>query len=92
MRLTDETGQDKRSLSRQLIHWRGGHPAGFLATLPPGSAETLDGLLKARRRQQLMRRRLRRILIDSGILLSDDQQQQPLHQLVVASIVTMAAR
>jgi hypothetical protein len=39
-----------------------------------------------------MRRRLRRILIDSGILLSDDQQQQPLHQLVVASIVTMAAR
>ncbi|MFM7514723.1 MAG: hypothetical protein ACKO3F_15480 [Cyanobium sp.] len=36
-----------------------------------------------------MRRRLRRILIDSGILLSDDQQQQPLHQLVVASIVTV---
>ena len=52
MRFTDETGQDKSSLIRQLIHWRGGHPASFLATLPPGSAETLDGLLKARRRQR----------------------------------------
>ena len=56
--LLDETGQDKSSLIRQLIHWRGGHPASFLATLPPGSAERaqrrerLDGLLKARRRQR----------------------------------------
>ncbi|QVL52368.1 MAG: hypothetical protein KFB97_13185 [Cyanobium sp. M30B3] len=63
MRLTDETGQDKSSLIRQLIQERWqrrvplptiteqlrGHPASFLATLPPGSAETLDGLLKARR-------------------------------------------
>jgi len=69
MELLDETGQDKSSLIRQLIQERwqrrvplpsiteqmGGHPASFLATLPPGSAqraqrrERLDGLLKARR-------------------------------------------
>jgi hypothetical protein len=52
MELLDETGQDKSSLIRQLIHWRGGHPASFLATLPPGSAERvqrrerLDALLR----------------------------------------------
>jgi hypothetical protein len=63
MELLDETGQDKSTLVRQLIQERwqrrvpppsiteqlGGHPASFLATLPPGSAESLDGLLKARR-------------------------------------------
>jgi hypothetical protein len=72
MELLDETGQDKSSLIRQLIQERwqrrvpppsiteqlGGHPASFLVTLPPGSAERaqrrerLDGLLKARRRQR----------------------------------------
>jgi hypothetical protein len=70
--LLEETGQDKSSLIRQLIQERwqrrqpplsiseqlGGHPASFLATLPPGSAERpqrrdrLDGLLQARRRQR----------------------------------------
>ena len=63
MELLDETGQDKSTLIRQLIQERwqrrvpppsiteqlGGYPASFLATLPPGSAESLDGLLKARR-------------------------------------------
>ena len=67
-----ETGQDKSSLIRQLIQERwqrrqlplsitqrlGGHPATFLDTLPPGSAERaqrrhiLDEQLKARRRQR----------------------------------------
>jgi hypothetical protein len=67
--LLDETGQDKSSLIRQLIHERwqqrvpppsitqqlGGHPVSFLDTLPPGSAE------RAQRRhlldQQLKARR-----------------------------------
>ena len=70
--LLDETGQDKSSLIRQLIQERwqrrvpppsiteqlGGHPASFLTTIPPGSAERaqrrhlLDQQLKARRRQR----------------------------------------
>jgi len=51
--LLDESGQDRSSLIRQLIRERwqqqrpvpsiteqlGGHPAHFLDTLPPGSAE-----------------------------------------------------
>ncbi|MFM9101546.1 MAG: ribbon-helix-helix protein, CopG family [Cyanobium sp.] len=51
--LVDESGQDRSSLVRQLIRERwqqrrpapsiseqlGGHPAHFLDTLPPGSAE-----------------------------------------------------
>jgi len=54
--LLDETGQDKSSLIRQLIHERwqqgqplpsitqqlGGHPEAFLDTLSAGSAERLQ--------------------------------------------------
>ena len=67
-----ETGQDKSSLIRQLIRERwqqrqprptiteqlGGHPAAFLDTLPPGSAER-----QSRRRlleQHLQARRMER--------------------------------
>ena len=67
-----ETGQDKSSLIRQLIRERwqqrqprptiteqlGGHPAVFLDTLPPGSAER-----QSRRRlleQHLQARRMER--------------------------------
>ena len=66
------TGQDKSSLVRQLIRdrWQqrrpapsiteqlGGHPDGFLDTLPPGSAERQE-----RRRllnEQLLARRMER--------------------------------
>lgn len=62
--LVAETGQDRSSLIRQLIHERwqqrqptpsisqrlGGHPAAFLDTLPPGSAE------RAQRRRLLDQR------------------------------------
>lgn len=67
-----ETGQDKSSLIRQLIRERwqqrqpsasitqqlGGHPDGFLSTLPAGSAERqprrrlLDQRLAARRAER----------------------------------------
>ncbi len=71
--LLAETGQDKSSLIRQLIRERweqrqippsitqqlGGHPAAFLDTLPPGSAERqqrrrlLDQHLQTRRMDRL---------------------------------------
>ena len=71
--LLAETGQDKSSLIRQLIRERwqqrqprpsiteklGGHPAAFLNTLPPGSAER-------RQRRQLLEQHLQARRMERG--------------------------